>query len=118
MYYHNKNIERLIRQLGATGNYKGFQYLLHGITLSIDNPGLLTYIYKGLYVDVAKDFRTTVGCVERDLRTIKCIMWQYGDKELLRKIFGDAALNPKPVSNAEFIDGLVAYIKEINLSEH
>lgn len=118
MYYHNKNIEKLLRQLGATGNYKGFQYLLHGITLSIDNPGLLTYIYKGLYVDVAKDFRTTVGCVERDLRTIKRIMWQYGDKELLQIIFGSVAWNPKPVSNAEFIDGLVAYIKEINLPKN
>ena len=93
-------------------------YLLHGISLSLDNPDLLTYIYKGLYVDVAKDFRTTVSCVERDLRTIKSIMWKHGDQELLQKIFGDAPLEEKPISNAEFIDKLVAFIKEETLSDN
>ena len=103
---------KLLRQLGATGKYKGFDYLAYGISLSMEDPHLLTYVCKGLYVDIALYFNTTIKCVERNIRTIKTIIINCGDRELLNKIFNNSIYRNHVPTNAEFIDGLAAYLKE------
>ena len=74
------------------------------------NPELLTYISKGLYVDIACRFHTTIGCVERDIRTVVKTIWEHGDKRLLIEIFG-FELKEKP-RNSAFIDAVAHYVAE------
>lgn len=46
----------LLRRLGVNNSYKGFRYTAYGVGRAIHDPELLTYISKGLYVDIASRF--------------------------------------------------------------
>lgn len=112
MKNHKRDIEKILRQLGVNSTYKGFYYLTYGITQCLANPYLLTYICKGLYVDIAFHFNTTIECVERNIRTVKIIILERGNPGLVQKVFGDILIGRKQLTNAEFIDGIVAYLQE------
>lgn len=103
-------IETTLRLLGLNNSYKGFSYLIYGINLAMKNPGILTYICKGLYLEIALHYETSVNCVERNIRTAKEAIWQNGNKTLLIQIFGKS-YQYAPPSNAQFIDILAYYIK-------
>ena len=106
-----KSAEKLLRQLGGNRSYKGFDLTTYAISEVIENPASLNYICKSLYVDTAARFHTTIYCAERNIRTIKHVIWTHGDRELLEEIFG-APICQKSPSNAVFIDKLAHYITE------
>lgn len=110
MKHYEKETQILLRQLGANGSYIGFRYMVYSIAKTIREPELVTYICKGLYVDISLHFCVKVSSVERNIRTIVNIIWQYGDRKLLNEIFG-RELTEKP-RNAMFIDALSQYILE------
>ena len=107
MKYENQ-ICQLLRQLGVNNSYVGFRYAVQGAMLNIQNPQLLTYISKGIYAEIACNFHTTIGCVERNIRTVVNTIWTRGNRELLRQIF-NCPLNEKP-RNSSFIDALSQYV--------
>lgn len=102
-------IETILRLLGLNSSYKGYSFLIYGIELVIEKPDILTCICKGLYIEIALHFNTTVYCVERNIRTAKEIIWESGNKEMLKALFGDA-YKETPPGNAAFIDMLAYYI--------
>ncbi len=108
MKQYERETQLLLRQLGANGSYIGFQYIAYGVAESIQNPDLIVYISKGLYVRIASHFNTTTSCVERDIRTVKSIIWNYGDRNLLNQILG-RELKETP-NNAAFIDAIAHYV--------
>ena len=108
--------KQTLRLLGINHSYKGYAYLILAIQLVIKNPDILTNICKGLYIDIASQYNTSVSCVERNIRTIKNHLWKCGDQEVLRKIFGDLYCCKAP-TNAAFIDALSYYVME-TLSNH
>ena len=108
MKQYEKETQKLLRQLGANGSYTGFCYTVYGVTQNIKNPDLVVYICKGLYVDIAEFFHVKIHNVERNIRTVVSIIWEYGDRELLNEVFGRKLITrPK---NADFIDALTQYI--------
>lgn len=109
MEHYKSKSEQLLRQLGVNGTYVGFDYVIYGIDMTVTNPSLTTYVCKGLYVEIAAHFHTTINCAERNIRTIINAIWNNGNKRLLNKIFG-INLKAKP-KNAAFIDALARYIK-------
>ncbi len=109
MEYYKRETENLLRQLGVNGSYIGFDYILYGVDITIKNPNLTTYICKGLYVEIALYFHTTVKCAERNIRTIINAIWNCGNRKLLNKIFS-VELTEKP-KNAAFIDTLARYVE-------
>lgn len=100
----------LLRRLGVNNSYKGFRYTTYGTNLAIYDPDLLTYISKGLYVEIACRFLTSAGCVERDIRTVVKTIWENGDRALLNEVFG-RELEKKP-HNGAFIDAVAHYVVE------
>ena len=90
--------------------YKGFAFVMYSIERVILEPELLTYVYKGLYGMVASHFGVSAESAERNIRTVKEVIWEYGDRELLYKIFGDKS--KEVPGNAVFIDALAAYLME------
>ena len=100
----------LLRHLGVNNSYKGFRYTVYGASHAAQDPELLTYISKGLYVVIACEFQTSVGCVERDIRTVVSTIWEHGDRALLAEIFG-VRLEQKP-HNGAFVDALANYVME------
>ena len=107
MNTYEKETENLLRKLGANGTYTGFRYISYGVMLIIDNPLLLTHICKGLYMEIAIHFNTNVYCVERNIRTVKELIFKK-QRYKLKRIFGDN----RRLSNSEFLDCLVVYISE------
>lgn len=103
-------IETVIRLLGLNSSYKGFNFLIYAINLVLEDPEVLTYICKGLYLEIALRYDTTITCVERNIRTAKEVIWMNGNKSLLKDIFGNKYGQEIP-NNAVFIDMLVHYIK-------
>lgn len=100
----------LLRRLGVNNSYVGFRYTVYGVIRAIANPELLIYISKGLYVEISAEYRTSIGCVERNIRTIISTIWLHGDRTLLNQFFG-FELEQKP-RNGAFIDALSHYVVE------
>ncbi len=67
---------RLLASLGITANYMGFYYASYAVSLAAHDPERLLFVTKSLYPDVAKHYRTSWKCVERNIRTITRISWR------------------------------------------
>ena len=105
-----RETERLLRQLGINGSYKGFSFVTYSIEKIMQEPELLTHVYKELYGMIAVRFDVSPESAERNIRTVKEVIWEYGDEELLKEIFGDKAAQPP--GHAAVLDGLAAYLAE------
>ena len=102
--------KRILQSLGITPNYRGFWILLSAIALVMENESRLTLITKKLYPVLAQEFETTTDCIERNIRTVVDVCWNYGNRKLLDQIAGYHLPN-KP-NNASFISILVMYIMD------
>lgn len=108
----NTNLESLIWRLGANQSYVGYEYTLSAVDMLMENPDVLQYITKGLYLPIAIEYKTTEKCVERNIRTIVKVIWEGGDRALLEHIAG-RRLEKKP-NNREFLNMLVRYLETSN----
>lgn len=106
----------ILHQLGIGKAYSGYDYILYAIELIKQDEGVLTGITKILYIDIAKEFRTSDTCVERNIRKVIEVVWKKSEtnKTLILKIFGKKFKTTKP-SNKEFLELLYEYIKSHNL---
>lgn len=109
-------IEITLRLLGLNNSYAGFSYLIYGIDASLKNPEILTHVCKGLYVEIAFRYNTSINCAERNIRTAKEAVFKNGNQELLFDIFGHINKSELP-NNASFIDSLSYYIKHNLINE-
>lgn len=106
---HEDETQKLLRKLGIGGGYLGFYYTATAIEILMDLNEPI-YQYKWLYNEVAEKHQTTSFCVERNIRTLIEAIWNHGNRELLKEII-PYPNNEKP-KNAQFIDGLAAYLAE------
>lgn len=93
-----------LRHLGFPIAYLGFPYLTRSVSLVLAEPAYLYQIFKRLYPDVAREFRTTPACVERDLRTLIRIYWSSGGADTLRRI------SPYPLTRRPTVSELLALL--------
>ena len=82
------NTEQLLRNLGATGNLKGFRYAVHMIELAEQDPTAVTKVTKYLYPETARHFNVFPSVVERNLRTVIHICWSRGNREFFDEVAG------------------------------
>lgn len=112
----SETIETTLRLLGLNNTYVGFFYLIYGIDVALKNPEVLTHVCKGLYIEIASRFHTSLHCAERNIRTARKAVFKSGNEELLFDIFGHVNKSDLP-SNASFIDTLTYYIKHNLINE-
>ena len=105
---YERETSDILRRLGVNNSYVGFRYTLYGVSCIVQDPSLLIYISKGIYVEIAAHYQTSIGCVERNIRTIINTIWIHGNRELLNEIF-NFNLEQKP-RNGAFIDALAHYV--------
>lgn len=116
---NTSNIEILIsdimHQIGVPAHIKGYQYLRYAITLSVENPDMISSVTKVLYPTVAKHFSTTASRVERAIRHAIEVAWDRGDVDVLSSYFGYTIQSSrgKP-TNSEFI-AMIADKLRLNL---
>lgn len=101
--------EQLLRNLGATGNLKGFQYAIYMIELVIQDPSATTLVTKYLYPVAAKHFEVSPGSVERNMRTLVRACWNRSDRAFLDEVAG--AHLPCQPSNGMFLDMTAAFLR-------
>ncbi len=104
--YEEKELEKrviigLLREMSLSRKYKGYKVLFHSLLLLLDDAFLVSEISKGLYVDVSAKLEIDIYSVERNLRTIKQILWIRHPGHPVFRGYNDCP------SNAEFLDIMV-----------
>lgn len=105
-----KDIRAIITQLGVGNSYRGYEFMIYGIGLVLDNPDCLVCISKSLYMDIAIHFHTSWQCVERALRTLIAVMWKTDNQLLLYRICGHRKL--KKPKNRQFFELMYQFFTE------
>lgn len=70
------DIYDLLYRLGANANYIGFFHMAYAVWLCVEQPDRLLLVTKWLYPEVAKQYGTNWKAVERNIRTVSCIIWR------------------------------------------
>lgn len=103
-------IKRVLRNLGITANYAGYQQTAVAIQLILEDESRLRALQREVYPAVAQKCGSSVSCVERNIRTISCRAWE-ADKQRLIKVAGFQLTAPP--SNSQFLAILAEYIRLI-----
>ena len=110
---YQKVIINILDSFGVNHSYTGYDYVIHGLLLIIEDRACLECITKSLYLDVAEHFNTSWKCVEKNMRTIVNSVWNSHNTGLLDLIFNRPNRNKKP-TNKEFLKNLYDYIMHTN----
>lgn len=108
MNYENVIISTL-DSFGVNRSYTGYDYVIHGLLLIIEDSDRLNCITKSLYLDIARHFHTSWNCVEKNMRTIVTSVWNSHNTELLEVIFNKSNRDKKP-TNKEFLKYMYDYV--------
>ncbi len=108
-FFMSDPITTLLLTLGIHSTYRGFYYLRHALKLCLQDEDYLLFVYKRLYVDIAKEFRVSRDSVEHCMRTTITYCWNNGNRDFLCGIAKYPLLS-KP-TNSEFIDILYHHLK-------
>lgn len=74
--FYQVEIHDLLYRLGVTTNYIGFFYTACAVALCVEQPDRLLLVTKWLYPEVAKQYGTNWKAVERNIRTVSCLIWR------------------------------------------
>ena len=105
----------LLYQLGVTTNYTGFFHTACAVLLCVEQPDRLLLVTKRLYPEVAKQYKTNWKAVERNIRTVSCIIWREG-RPLLEEL-AHRHLEQKP-RNAQLLAILASSLNTGPLAVH
>ena len=94
---------------GVSRSYTGYDYVVHGLLLIIEDRDRLDCITKSLYLDIASHFHTSWNCVEKNMRTVVTSVWESHNAELLELIFSKSHRDRKP-TNKEFMKYMYDYV--------
>lgn len=102
----------ILHELQINRRYSGYSYIIYAVHLMEKDIFCLDCITKSLYIDIAKKYKTSWKCVERNIRTVVEAIWENEeiDRELKIYIFGKNSLTRKP-TNKEFLEYLFDYIE-------
>lgn len=104
-----ERIGQQLRRMNIPGKLKGHCYLTEAISQVTKDPERLEYVTKGLYLDIAKIYKTKAHRVERAMRHAIKRCWEKGGREALEEIAG-FQLQRRP-TNSDFIDLVASYFR-------
>ena len=99
---YEKVIINTLDSFGVSRSYTGYNYVVYGLLLILEDSERIECITKTLYLDVAKHFHTNWNCVEKNMRTVVNHVWDSHNTELLETIFSRSGRSRKP-TNKEFL---------------
>ena len=109
---YRQSIDRVLRELGIGDHLKGYAYLQTAIALALYSPQMVYNVMTVLYPAVAAEHKTSVGSVERSMRSAIESGWDRCGWRTQEKYFG-SQLDPdrgKP-ANTLFIARVAKYIR-------
>lgn len=105
----------LLYHLGVTANYTGFFHTAYAVSLCAEQPDRLLLVTKWLYPEVAKRYGINWKAVERNIRTVSCIIWR--EKRPLLEELAHRHLVEKP-RNAQLLAILASSLDPGPLAVH
>ena len=96
-----------------TANYTGFFHTAYAISLCAEQPDRLLLVTKWLYPEVARQYGTNWKAVERNIRTVSCIIWR--ENQPLLEELAHRHLDQRP-RNAEMLSILVSSLDAVPLA--
>jgi len=97
-------VTEILHQVGIPAHIMGYQYAREAIVMVVGDMGLLQYVTKQLYPDIAKIFGSTPSRVERAIRHAIEVAWGRGKVDVIDSLFGYSINNHKgKPTNSEFI---------------
>lgn len=104
--------KHILHGLRINSRYSGYHYIVYAIGLMEKDEFCIDCITKSLYVDIAKHYKTSISCVERNIRTVIEAIWssEVIDQRLVMSIFGIHYKIRRP-SNKEFLEYLFDYVE-------
>ena len=100
--------QNVLRYLGGTANYRGYQQTVVACQLVQADETLLLCVTRELYPKVAEKFGCNADNVERNIRTLIKHIWNRHPERLSEISHCDLQYPP---TSAEFLDYLVTYIQ-------
>ena len=88
-----REVTRIIHQIGVPTYIKGYQYLRMAIMLVVEDCDIIDSATKRLYPSVARKYGTTTSRVEGAIRKAIDIAWDRGDVDILNSYFGYTIAN-------------------------
>lgn len=109
-----KRVANILHQLGIPSHIKGYKYITACVCLVIEDKTYIDHVTTRLYVDVAEQYTTTQGRVERAIRHAIGVAFERGNKKLFDVIFG-TTIDPKKIkpTNKEFICRIYEIVGEL-----
>lgn len=108
-YELESTISKLLNRMGITASIKGYHFIIKGVMMVIENREAILSITKGLYPDIAKEYNTTAGKVERAMRHAIETAWKRTGKEIFYEMAGYYPM-VKP-TNSQFIATMSEYLR-------
>jgi len=100
----NKEISKLLHNLGMPSHIKGYQYVRDSICLMYENHNDYGGITTNVYPFIADKYQTTPSRVERAIRHAIEVSWSRGDYDLMEEIFGHSVdFDRAKPTNSEFL---------------
>lgn len=110
-----KMVASLLQRMRTPPHVFGYACLLDSITQMILEPDYHQIITKVIYADVANAHHTSKTHVERAIRSVIEIVWDNGDKDVLRQYFGygpnQELLDRRRPSNAKFMAAIAEALR-------
>ena len=100
-------VQDILRQLGITRCYKGFDHTAYAISLAVQGEDRLVAVTKGIYMETASHFNCKWTAVERNIRTAAKRAWKVNRPLLCEMASYPLLCTP---SASEFIEILTSYI--------
>ena len=104
-------IHELLLKIGVSPSSIAFNYITYSIKLILSDSTYLHNITKLLYVDVAKEFKTTSASIEKCMRQAIIKAWSKNGKEFREKLFLNCLDKDKDIpTNSQFLARLSLFL--------
>lgn len=99
-----KLISMLMLDMGVPAHLKGYRYVRTAVCMAEEDMRVVGSVTKLLYPEIAKQYNTTDGKVERAIRNAIEISWERGNPETFERLFGYCAKGGQcRPTNSEYI---------------
>ena len=92
MMYKKNEIEQFVSQMmidmGIPVHLKGYHYMRSAVVMAVQDMKVVGSVTKLLYPEIARQYGTTNGKVERAIRNAIEISWERGNRRTFDRMFG------------------------------
>ena len=90
--YKKNEIEQFVSQMmidmGIPVHLKGYHYMRSAVVMAVQDMKVVGSVTKLLYPEIARQYGTTNGKVERAIRNAIEISWERGNRRTFDRMFG------------------------------